>query len=130
MFFTHSSDSKLASTEKERKNKKNAAQMRHSCTISSRKRTRVLIRHHSPVTSNTSDTNDTNDTNLIGETLVVSPGRFLSQKCSDTPFPCVSPDPQGSCAAALVRRISASGRQAPPQHSCQAPPQHANWTED
>src|SRR5229473_5705753 len=51
------------------------------------------------------------------EVLVVSPDRFLRQKCSDTPSPCVSPDPEGSCAAALVRRISASGCQAPPQNS-------------
>ncbi len=42
------------------------------------------------------------------EVLVVSPDRFLRQKCSDTPSPCVSPDPEGSCAAALVRRIGAS----------------------
>src|SRR5258708_11111148 len=75
--------------------------------------------------------------------LAVSPDRFVRKKCSDTPSPCVSPDPQGSCAVpfvsadraavaaqqrcrdgqepALVRRISASG--------CQAPPQHSNWTD-
>src|SRR6266852_8638532 len=36
------------------------------------------------------------------EMLVVSPDRFLRQKCSDTPSPCVSPDPQGSCAVPFV----------------------------
>ena len=75
--------------------------------------------------------------------LAVSPDRFVRQKCSDTPSPCVSPDPQGSCAVpfvsadraavatqsrcrdgqepALVRRIGASG--------CQASPQNSNWTD-
>src|SRR5713101_1905057 len=42
-------------------------------------------------TSDTSDTNDTNDTNLIGTPLVVSPDRFVSQKCSDTPRGCQAP---------------------------------------
>src|SRR5260221_2508709 len=75
--------------------------------------------------------------------LAVSQDRFVRQKCSDTPAPCVSPDPQGSCAVpfvsadraavatqsrcrdgqepALVRRIGASG--------CQASPQNSNWTD-
>src|SRR5260221_1747862 len=75
--------------------------------------------------------------------VVVRPDRFVREKCSDTPSPCVSPDPQGSCAVpfvsadraaeaakqrcrdgqepALVRRIGASG--------CQAPPQNANWAD-
>ena len=55
--------------------KKNTAQMRHSCALSGRKQTRVLIRHHSPVTSvtsDTSDTSDTNDTNVT--TLPLRPG--------------------------------------------------------
>ena len=39
-------------------------------------------------TSDTSDTKDTNVTNLIGNPLAVSPGRFVSQKCSDTPRGC------------------------------------------
>ncbi len=55
--------------------KKNTAQMRHSCAISGRKQTRVLIRHHSPVTSvtsDTSDTSDTTDTNVT--TLLLRPG--------------------------------------------------------
>src|SRR6266481_7318761 len=34
--------------------------------------------------------------------LAVSPDRFVRQKCSDTPSPCVSPDPQGSCAVPFV----------------------------
>src|SRR5216683_814071 len=74
--------------------------------------------------------------------LVVSPDRFLRQKCSDTPSPCVSPDPQGSCAVpfvsadraavaakqrcrdgqepALVRRIGASIAPAGLEALCQA----------
>ncbi len=32
-------------------------------------------------------------------------------KCSGEASPFVSPDPEGSCAAALVRRIGASPRQ-------------------
>jgi hypothetical protein len=52
--------------------KKNTAQMRHSCALSGRKQTRVLIRHHSPVTSVTSDTSDTTDTNVT--TLPLRPG--------------------------------------------------------
>src|SRR5690348_7816386 len=50
-------------------------------------------------TSDTNDTSDTKDTNLIGTPLVVSPDRFVREKCSDTP------------------------------RGCQAPPQHANWTD-
>src|SRR5713101_2586820 len=91
------------------KMKKNTAQMRHSCAISGRKQTRVLIRHHSPVTSvtnDTSDTNDTNDTNLIEDTLVVSPGRLVSQKCSDTPRGCQAP-PQNSCLPLQISKGSA-----------------------
>jgi hypothetical protein len=51
------------------------------------------------------------DTNVF-YLLVVSPGRLVSQKCSDTPCGCQAPT--GGC-------------QAPPG-GCQAPPQIPNWT--
>src|SRR5260370_13769253 len=81
--------------------------------------------------------------------LVVSPDRFLRQKCSDTPSPCVSPDPQGSCAVpfvsadraavatqsrcrdgqepALARRISANPKRMVVYWSYQQQQRHSNY---
>src|SRR5258707_14869292 len=76
--------------------------------------------------------------------LVVSPGRLVSQKCSDTPCGCQAPprrlvsqkcsDTPRGCQAPPRRLVSQKcsdtprGCQAPPS-GCQAPPQNLNWTD-
>jgi hypothetical protein len=63
------------------------------------------------------------DTNIF-YLLVVSPGRLVRQKCSDTPRGCQAPPRR------LVSQKCSDtprGCQAPPR-GCQAPPQIPNWT--